>query len=225
MDIVRQSTMGSRVSVITATLQSCQTIAFVPTPTRAPALTIFASVCVSATLLVNALPARPMPLGLVDGMLAPCEPPRLSCIVSQHDEPPSFVEPLEYDLSETKPSLLQHDLLSIVLQFNNAELLEQKHSYLHFLVDGVDDLEFYLPPDDALLHFRAERRSNAFDYGANRRRLRTVAKRLHLAPLFVQRDRQRLFGIFETPFDRFGPSAVDVDAIIQDAPISARPVR
>ncbi|KAI0567806.1 hypothetical protein FGB62_1g010 [Gracilaria domingensis] len=166
---------------------------------------------------------------LRDGLLRPCEPPRLSCVVSQHDVPPSFVEPFEYDPTTTTASQALQAVLRAAQMENGARLVEQRENYLKFEFDlplgGVDVAEFLFPDDDALVHFRAERADNAFDYSSNRKRLRRIAVTARLSSLYVQRNRTRVFGFFESPFDRFGPSAVDVDAIIERAPISARPVR
>lgn len=45
---------------------------------------------------------------------------------------------------------------------------------------------------------------------------------LGLAQVVVLRNRISAFGIFESPFDSFGPSAPDVDGIISRRGISSR---
>ncbi|CAN8063762.1 unnamed protein product [Agarophyton chilense] len=191
--------------------------------------------CVASTLVAVAVATHPLhatALGedvLRDGLLRTCEPPRISCIVSQHDVPPSFVEPFEYDPTTITPRQALEAVRHAALQEKGADLIEETGKYLRFefeMVGGVIDVaEFYFPPDDALVHFRAERKDTAFDFASNRARLRRIAVRSRLTRLYVQRNRVRVFGLFESPFDRFGPSVVDIDSIIENAPISSRPVR
>lgn len=104
-------------------------------------------------------------------------------------------------------------------------MLESTANYLRFELNGPDDMEFYFPDGDKIVHFRSGRRDSSYDFGSNRRHLETIRKKLGLAPVPVLRNRVRRFWLFETPFDNFGPSAVDVDAIIDNRGISSRPVK
>lgn len=195
-------------------------------PRRLPS---FVAATIATGLLITA-PANTFGAALsdvTDGMLRTCEPARVSCVVSQHDTPPSFMAPFEYDTNRGAMEL-KRELRDTVLRDVRARLVREESNYLRFEIRrarAVDDVEFMFPVDDMLVHFRAEQRGGRFDFGANRARLRAMGVRLQLIPLYVQRNRELILGIIESPFDRFGPSAVDVDAIIERNGILARAMR
>lgn len=165
-------------------------------------------------------------LGVENDLLTDCQSIGVSCVSSQDDTPASFLEPWEYDEDLTH---LQNRLISILQRDYRASLLVRESRYLRFEIalssTAIDDLEFFFPIQDNIVHFRSARRSRAFDFLQNRRRLDAVRKKAQLVQIPVLRNRMSSFKIFETPFDEFGPSAVDVDALIENESLGARPVR
>lgn len=177
-------------------------------------------------LLSLALTPPLPPLGLHNNLLTEC-PPVLSCIISQDDIPTSFLEPWEYD--EPLSVLLPRLLKQVTQDIPTAQLIVQQARYIRFQIpvrgDVVDDLEFFFPDDDRIVHFRSARRGGAFDWWENRMRLNRLRMKLGLVQIPVLRNRIGRLGVFETPFDRFGPTAVDVDSIIERGGPGSRPVR
>lgn len=184
------------------------------------------SVLLPLTISSTALPNSALPLGLTQGLLSECPPSTITCVSSQDDFPTSFLEPWEYD--EPCPVLLNR-LLDLVLSLPHSSLVAEQPQYLRFEIqtpfNKVDDLEFFFPDDDRVVHFRSARRDGSFEFWANRRRLEHIRQLLGLEQVPVLRNRTSKLGLFETPFDSFGPSAVDVDAIIGNHGIGSRAVR
>lgn len=183
-----------------------------------------------AGLVIASLTLHPIQthaLGVGDGLLDNCQPARISCVSSQDDTPTSFLEPWEYE--EELPSLQERLVAAIMLE-PRASLVARQPRYLRFEIPTnipklVDDLEFFFPPLDNVVHFRSSRRDRSFDFLLNRRRLDRLRLKVGLAQITVLRNRISALSIFESPFDAFGPSAVDVDAIIDRRGIGSRVVR
>lgn len=196
----------------------------------------FASISLT-TLSVAAFVCNPslpaLALGVHNGVLAECVPPRLSCISSQDDAPASFLEPWQYDPERENIADVRARLLELILEEPGARLLESGPQYVRFVIDvpffngggGVDDIELYFPDNDAIVHFRGEAHGSRFDLWRNRRRMNSLRVRAGLEAVPVLRGRSSVFRLFESPFDEFGPSAVDVDAIIRNGGVGSRPLR
>lgn len=74
--------------------------------------------------------------------------------------------------------------------------------------EDIDDAEwFFVDPDsDAIIEFRAARRGDRSDGGANARRLEKIRIALGFEKVPVLRNRRRALFIMESPLDAFGPS-------------------
>lgn len=172
-------------------------------------------------------PAKASALGVGNGLLDNCQPARVSCVSSQDDTPTSFLEPWEYDEAL---EAVKERLVSAVMLEPRTTVVVQQTRYIRFEIptaipDSIDDLEFFFPPLDNVVHFRSARRDRSFDFFLNRRRLDRLRQKIGLAPIPVLRNRMSTLSIFETPFDSFGPSAVDVDALIDNRGLGSRAVR
>lgn len=145
----------------------------------------------------------------------------------------SFLEPWQYDPERVTVQDLRAKLIKLILEEPGARLVESGEQYVRFKINiplfntggAVDDVELYFPDDDAIVHFRSEARAHRFDMWRNRRRMNTLRVRAGLEAVPVLRGRSSVFRLFESPFDEFGPSAVDVDAIIRNGGIGSRPPR
>lgn len=195
---------------------------------RLPVLTAIQSL--AAAVAITAATLLPVPpacgLGVKNDLLADCQSGGVSCVSSQDDTPASFLEPWEYDEDVAH---LQDRLISAVQLDYHASLVLREPRYLRFEIPlaaaAVDDLEFFFPSQDNIVHFRSARRGYAFDFWRNRRRIDAIRSKVGLVQIPVLRNRMSPMKMFETPFDEFGPSAVDVDALIDNGGLGSRPVR
>jgi uncharacterized protein (DUF1499 family) len=110
-------------------------------------------------------------LGIKDGYLSPC-PETPNCIVSQNANPQNEIAPIEYhtDLATARETLLK--VLTVVPR---TEVIEHTDNYIRAqsksrIFQFIDDLEFYLPNDEPVIHLRSASRVGKSDLGVNRRR-------------------------------------------------------
>lgn len=119
--------------------------------------------------------SAPNNLGLQDGHLAAC-PSTPNCVVSQGTDPDHQIAAIPYggDRQKTYDTLVQ--VLSVVPR---TTIIEQNANYIRAesrsrLMGFVDDVEFYLPTDQAVIHLRSASRLGESDLGVNRRRLEQI---------------------------------------------------
>ena len=118
------------------------------------------------------------------GQLSPC-PKTPNCVISQGEDDNHKIAPLGYsgDLKTTKETLLK--VLSVVPrtvvveETDNYIRAESTSRVFHF----VDDVEFYFPSDEQVIHVRSAARVGESDLGVNRRRIEQI--RLALGDLNV----------------------------------------
>lgn len=123
-------------------------------------------------------------LGINDGKLSAC-PASPNCVVSQGADESHAIAPISYtgDRDDVKETLVK--VLGVVPR---TEILAQTDDYIRAkstsrLMGFVDDTEFYLPEDEAVIHVRAAARLGESDLGVNRRRIEQI--RLALQDLGV----------------------------------------
>lgn len=180
-----------------------------------------------ALTAVSFLPIAPsFGLGVQNELLSDCQAATVSCVSSQDDTPSSFMEPWEYDEDVNE---LQARLIAIVKSEPHTSLVVREARYLRFEVKPsattTDDVEFFFPSQDNVVHFRSARHGGSFDFLQNRRRIDRIRQKAKLVAIPILRNRIPSINIFETPFDGFGPSAVDVDALIENNSLGTRTVR
>lgn len=120
---------------------------------------------------------EPKDLGVSEGLLKPC-PTTPNCVSSQADPEDNvhYVEPIIYH-GDRKD--MQLKLESYFLQQGNAQILSSQLGYVHLAVKSaifgfVDDVEFYLPESDSVVHVRSASRVGYSDLEGNRQRVRQV---------------------------------------------------
>ena len=125
----------------------------------------------------------PAALGIEEDHLLSC-PASPNCVVSQGETDEEHgIAPIKYSSDrETARALL----LKVLTVVPRTEVLEQTDDYIRFastsrLLGFVDDGEFYLPEDEAVIHMRSASRMGESDLGVNRRRLEQI--RLAMADL------------------------------------------
>lgn len=115
---------------------------------------------------------QPENLGVENGQLANC-PQTPNCVSSQSNDINHKVDPLTYNSS---PEQALTELETILQEIDNAEIIEENENYLYAqftsnIMGFVDDVEFYLDPQEELIHVRSASRIGESDLGANRRRV------------------------------------------------------
>jgi uncharacterized protein (DUF1499 family) len=120
---------------------------------------------------------RPSNLGVKDGKLAAVvnKPNNVSSQADAGDKL-HHVAPLKF----TRDAKQAMQRLTKVIQAQpRAEIVRQDERYVYAefstkLMGYVDDVEFYLVPDDKLIHVRSASRLGYSDMGVNRKRVETI---------------------------------------------------
>ncbi|HAC64629.1 MAG TPA: DUF1499 domain-containing protein [Cyanothece sp. UBA12306] len=113
---------------------------------------------------------RPTNLGVKDGKLAPC-PGTPNCVSSQSSNPQFTISPL--------PAMAISELRKILEQMERTTIIEATDNYLYAefkskLMGYVDDVEFYLDPNENVIHLRSASRLGKSDLGVNRQRIESI---------------------------------------------------
>ncbi|BAY38169.1 hypothetical protein NIES2111_25140 [Nostoc sp. NIES-2111] len=135
-------------------------------------LTIF---FITSSLILPAPTLAASGLGVNNGHLSAC-PPSPNCVVSQNADPKHAIDPIPYHVSRDKAREILLKVLNVVPR---TEVVEQTDSYIHALSKSrifkfTDDVEFYLPADESVIHLRSASRIGESDLGVNRRRMEQI---------------------------------------------------
>ncbi|MEA5583337.1 DUF1499 domain-containing protein [Nodularia harveyana UHCC-0300] len=114
-------------------------------------------------------------LGVNGGHLSPC-PASNNCVVSQGADDKHAIEPIEYHVDR---EAARETLLKVLGVVPRTEVIEETDNYIHALSKSrifkfVDDVEFYLPADESVIHLRSASRVGESDLGVNRRRMEQI---------------------------------------------------
>lgn len=112
---------------------------------------------------------------IIDGHLLPCLS-EVACVSSWPKDSQSYIAPIVYhaDKNQAKEILLK--VLTVVPRTHVVEtqdnyiLAEAKGKFF----GGIDDIEFYFPPNLSMIELRSTSRNSKFDLGVNRRRLEQI---------------------------------------------------
>lgn len=118
---------------------------------------------------------RPNDLGVRNGLLKPV-PGSPNAVSSQATGGYHRIEPLRYN-GEAEPAMAA--LKSVVESTPRTSIVEERADYLYAeftsgLIGFVDDVEFYFPPDEPLIHVRSASRLGYSDLGVNRKRIEDI---------------------------------------------------
>jgi len=115
------------------------------------------------------------PGGVNDAGLAPC-PERPNCVSSQAaaDDGVHRIEPFDYSGHTMEKARLA--VLEVLEAQDLTEILVREEHYIHALfrtpaMRFKDDVEFYFPADEPVIHIRSASRLGYSDGGTNRRRV------------------------------------------------------
>ncbi|MDZ7968126.1 MAG: DUF1499 domain-containing protein [Nostoc sp. DedSLP03] len=114
-------------------------------------------------------------LGVDNGHLSSC-PASNNCVVSQNADEKHAINPIPYHVDR---NAAREILLKVISVVPRTEIVEQTDNYIHALSKSrifkfVDDLEFYLPPNESVIHLRSASRVGESDLGVNRRRVEQI---------------------------------------------------
>lgn len=114
-------------------------------------------------------------LGINNGHLAAC-PASPNCVVSQDGDSKHAIAPITYHVDR---NTARETLLKVLTVVPRTEVVEQTDNYIHALSKSrifkfVDDVEFYFPTNESVIHMRSASRIGDSDLGVNRRRLEQI---------------------------------------------------
>jgi uncharacterized protein (DUF1499 family) len=114
-------------------------------------------------------------LGVNNGHLSSC-PASDNCVVSQDADSKHAIDPIAYHIDR---NAARDTLLKVLTVVPRTEVIEQTNNYIHALSKSrifkfVDDVEFYFPPNESVIHLRSASRVGESDLGVNRRRLEQI---------------------------------------------------
>ncbi|MBE9105072.1 DUF1499 domain-containing protein [Nostoc cf. edaphicum LEGE 07299] len=114
-------------------------------------------------------------LGVDNGHLSSC-PASDNCVVSQNADEKHAIDPIPYHVDR---NAAREILLKVIGVVPRTEIVEQTDNYIHALSKSrifkfVDDVEFYLPPNESVIHLRSASRVGESDLGVNRRRVEQI---------------------------------------------------
>lgn len=112
-----------------------------------------------------------------DGRLADC-PDSPNCVSSKATDEKHAIQPFTYEGDKAKA---YEALLTILASQKRTVIVEQTDDYLHLecksmLFRFVDDVEFYFPKDEYVIHVRSASRTGYSDLGVNRKRMEQLRK-------------------------------------------------
>ena len=119
----------------------------------------------------------PANLGVRDGRLAPC-PASPNCVSSMADAEGAKIAPYSFSGGRARAEAA---LKEIVVGEKGATIIQESEGYLYVefrskVLGFVDDVEFYLPPQQRQVEVRSASRLGYWDLGANRRRLERLGE-------------------------------------------------
>ncbi|NET30494.1 MAG: DUF1499 domain-containing protein [Cyanothece sp. SIO1E1] len=121
----------------------------------------------------------PTNIGIKHGKLATC-PDTPNCVVSQDADAKHKIEPLAYG---GEPAVAIANIKTIIQAMERSKIIEESENYLYAefssnLMGFVDDVEFYLIPQEQIIHVRAAARLGKSDLGVNRKRIESIRAKL-----------------------------------------------
>ena len=118
----------------------------------------------------------PTVIGVTDGRLALC-PDRPNCVSSMAvGDKEHYVEPFAYSIEKRQARQV---LQQVVVSQDRATIVDQSDEYLRLQFKSrifrfVDDVEFYFPRNESLIHVRSASRVGHSDMGVNRKRIERI---------------------------------------------------
>jgi uncharacterized protein (DUF1499 family) len=137
-------------------------------------IAITLSIFLTLTVSLCNMPAT-WAVGISNGHLTDC-PASPNCVASQDADSKHAIEPIPYHLDRDKAREI---LLKVLTVVPRTEVIEQTDNYIHTtsqipIFGFIDDVEFYFPPNEPVIHLRSASRVGDWDLGVNRRRMEQI---------------------------------------------------
>lgn len=136
-------------------------------------LTCKLSLSLSCLLLLAAC-SSPTRIGLHNGKLAYC-PSSPNCVVSQSSYGAHYILPISYTISKEQA---YEKIKNIILHQKRTKIIRANENYIHAefrsMLGFVDDVEFYFPDNESIIHLRSASRVGYSDLGVNKKRMETI---------------------------------------------------
>ena len=125
---------------------------------------------------------RPNDLGVRNGLLKSALPSP-NAVNSQATGGYHQIAPLRYN-GTSEPAMAA--LKSIIESTPRTSIVEERADYLYAeftsrVIGYVDDVEFYFPPNQPVIHLRSASRLGNSDFGVNRKRIEDIRAKLAAA--------------------------------------------
>jgi uncharacterized protein (DUF1499 family) len=107
--------------------------------------------------------------------LSPC-PSSPNCVLSQNADEKHAIEPITYHGDR---DTARETLLKVLDVTPRTEVIEETENYIHAIAKSrifkfIDDVEFYFPENEQVIHVRSASRVGESDLGVNRRRIEQI---------------------------------------------------
>lgn len=104
-----------------------------------------------------------------------------NCVSTQAADPKQAIAPLVYP--ESRAQALAR-LKRVLASMKRTTIITERDDYLHaearsLIFRFVDDIEFYLPENQKVIHVRSASRVGYSDLGVNRKRVEEIRKRFN----------------------------------------------
>jgi uncharacterized protein (DUF1499 family) len=145
-------------------------------------ITLVSVLIVLCAIILSCTGKRPSSVGLTNDRLFPC-PKSPNCVSSMSEDEAHYIESLTYP-SEKQQAYAA--LLRVISDQARATIIEQSDNYLHVEFKSkyfrfVDDVEFYFPNNEPIIHIRSASRVGHSDLGVNRKRMHHVREQYYKA--------------------------------------------
>lgn len=129
----------------------------------------------STLMIAGCAGSQPENLGVNDNRLAKC-PDSPNCVSSHAADEKHFIDPITYSTSREKA---RETLIYILESWPGTSLIEKSSAYVYVscrskLFGFVDDVEFFFPETESLIHVRSASRMGYSDLGVNRKRIEAI---------------------------------------------------
>lgn len=120
--------------------------------------------------------ARPSEMETFAGMLPKC-PDTPNCVCSEYrDDTKHYIDPINY-AGDTYQAKIK--LKGILSEMPRTEVVKESDNYMHveftsLVFRFVDDVQFYFPKDEKVIHVRSASRIGRSDFNVNRKRVEAI---------------------------------------------------
>ena len=126
-------------------------------------------------ILIFCLGCRNPQIGLTPAGLRPC-PDSPNCVSSQENNDEHKILPLTYS---TDKATAYAKIKQIISHQKNADIVAENVDYIHVTFTSktmgfVDDMEFWFPGNQQVIHLRSASRVGYSDFGVNKKRVETI---------------------------------------------------